>query len=79
VDDSYYLSAAAGQDTILYYFDYHRPEEYEFRLPAGFTYRAELIDPWNMTIAPVDGAFTGNAKLKLSGSPFHAVRFRKTI
>jgi hypothetical protein len=78
VDDAYYLSAAAGQETILYYFDYHRPEEYEFKLPPSLSYKAEFIDPWNMTITPAEGTFSGTAKIKLSAKPFQAIRFLKT-
>jgi hypothetical protein len=61
----------------LYYFDYHRPAQYTFEMPAAVSFRAELIDPWEMTITPLAGVFTGKADLTLPGSPFLAVRFRK--
>ncbi len=60
---------------ILYYFDLHQPIQYTFPLGAG-TYRAELIDPWQMTITPIAGSFSGKATLKLPGRPFQAIRFR---
>ncbi|MDC7684182.1 DUF4038 domain-containing protein [Asticcacaulis sp. BYS171W] len=61
-------------DGLLYFLDFHRPVWYEFPLPEG-RFRAELIDPWEMTIAPVAGEFTTKAKLILPGKPFQAVRF----
>jgi hypothetical protein len=38
-----------------------------------------LIDPWQMTVTAVPGRFSGKTKLKLSGRPFQAVRFRGTV
>jgi hypothetical protein len=60
---------------ILYYFDLHQPIQYTFPLGAG-TYRAELIDPWQMTITPIAGTFSGKPTLQLPGKPFQAIRFR---
>lgn len=79
---AYYLNASsldeAGRDAeqILYYFDDHQPIFYDFPLPAH-DYKAELIDPWNMTITQVNGIFKGKSKIRLSGRPYQAVRFRK--
>ena len=73
-----YPPAAAGENVILYYLDYHRPAEYTFRLPPGVSYRAQLIDPWNMKTTPVEGVLTGTSKMKLPGRPYQAVVFRKT-
>jgi hypothetical protein len=42
-DPSYYL----------YYFDVNAPAEYALKLAAGARYRAEIIDPWAMTINSV--------------------------
>ncbi len=78
VDNASYLSATSGGDAILlYYFDYHQLAEYEFKLPEGSSYKAELIDPWKMTITPVEGLHQAKAKLKLPGRPYQAVRFVK--
>ena len=60
---------------ILYYFDFHQPIQYAFPLGAG-RYRAELIDPWQMTITPIAGSFSGNATLQLPAKPYQAIRFR---
>ncbi|HZT38607.1 MAG TPA: DUF5060 domain-containing protein [Bryobacteraceae bacterium] len=75
--DSYYLCLARPGQEYLYYFDYHRPAQYDFQLPAGASFRAELIDPWQMKITPLSGRFTGKAALALPGVPFLAVRFRR--
>jgi hypothetical protein len=80
-DKPYYLNASThGPDgksvrTILYYFDFHQPIWYEFPLPEG-TFTAEYLDPIARTITPVPGKHSGKAKLKLSGQPFQALRFR---
>jgi len=78
VDGAYYRSAmGGGGKAILYYFDFHRPENYPFPLPEGATYRAELIDPWAMTVTPVPGTFHGKSDITLSGRPYQAVRFMR--
>lgn len=86
--DPYYLNAVSSArdpqgfeaklppSAILYYFDLHQPIQYTVPLGAA-TYRAELIDPWQMTITPIAGSFSGNATLKLSGRPSQAIRFRR--
>lgn len=59
---------------------YARPavcSSYTFELAKGAQYRAEIIDPWEMTITPVDGTFEGKSTTKLPGKPYLAVRFRK--
>ena len=79
---AYYLNAsrldATGRlvEVVLYYFDFHQPIYYEFPLPEG-QFTAELIDPWEMTIRAVPGVVSGNTKLKLTGRPYQAVRFRR--
>jgi Domain of unknown function (DUF5060)/Protein of unknown function (DUF4038)/Domain of unknown function (DUF5605) len=79
---SYYLNAStvdvSGRATqeILYYMDDHQPIFYEFPLPDG-AFTAELIDPWEMTIQPLPGSYNGKTRLKLSGRPYQALRFRR--
>jgi hypothetical protein len=78
----YYLNAtsygATGKDAqqILYYMDFHQPIYYEFPLPEG-SFSAELIDPWEMTIKALAGRFSGKSRVKLSGKPYQAVRFKR--
>jgi len=81
MEGAYYRAANgnAGKpgEVILYYFDYHRPANYPFPLPDGASYKAELIDPWAMTVTPLPGTFTGKSDITLSGRPYQAVRFRR--
>ena len=74
----YYPCLSKPGEEYLYYLDYHRPAEYTFELPQNARFRAEVIDPWEMRESPVEGTFTGKAELKLPGTPYLAVRFRKT-
>ena len=80
--DPYYLNAWSLDSTGtkkqegLYYFDLHQPLFYEFPLPEG-KFTAEYIDPWEMKISPISGTFEGNAKIKLTGRPYQALRFRR--
>jgi hypothetical protein len=76
---TYYLGAGQPGRYYLFYFDVNQPAEYEFDLAKGVRYRAEIIDPWNMTIAPVEGEFEGKFKMKLPGKPYLAVRFTVSI
>ena len=78
IDDTYYLSASVPNELYLYFFDYHQPAEYEFPLPDAIKFKADLIDPWEMTIAPIPGTFSGKSKLQLPGKPYLAFRFQKT-
>jgi hypothetical protein len=73
----YYLGAGQEGRYYLFYFDAHQPAEYEFDLAKGARYRADIIDPWDMTITPVEGTFEGKFQMKLPGKPFLAVRFQK--
>ncbi len=72
---TYYLGAGQPGRYYVFYFDANQPAEYEFDLAAGSSYRADLIDPWEMTITPVPGTFAGKFKMPLPGRPFLAVRF----
>ena len=72
-----YRSAGKEGEYYLYYFDVHQPREYEFTLAKDVRYKAEIIDPWEMTITPVDGTFEGKFTVKLPGKPYMALRFRK--
>lgn len=73
---SYYLGAGREGRYYLFYFDENQPAEYEFDLGKTGSFRAEIIDPWQMTIQPVEGRFSGKFNMKLPGRPYLAVRFR---
>jgi hypothetical protein len=74
---TYYLEAGAPGKFYLFYFDSYQPAEYTFDLAKGVKYRADVIDPWAMTITPVPGTFEGKFTMKLPGKPNLAIRFRK--
>jgi hypothetical protein len=77
-----YLNAAtldpSGRviEEILYYLDFHQPIFYEFSLPDG-SFTAEMIDPWELKVESLPGTFSGQTKLKLTGRPYQALRFRR--
>lgn len=73
---TYYLGAGQPGKYYLYFLDVNQPAEYTFDLAKG-SYRAEIIDPWEMTVTPVAGKFEGKFKLSLPGKPYQAVRFQK--
>lgn len=74
---TYYLGSGQEGRYYLFYFDVNQPAEYTFELAKGSRYRAELIDPWAMTIEPVPGTYEGTFTMKLPGRPFLAMRFQK--
>jgi hypothetical protein len=74
---AYYLNATDAAGTILYYFDYHRPARYDFPLPTAVNFSATLIDPFNMTVTPVQGTFSGKSRIALPNKPFQAIVFQK--
>lgn len=73
---TYYLGAGQPGRYYLFYFDVNQPAEYAFELAKGPKYHADIIDPWTMTITPVEGTFEGTFTLKLPGKPYMAVRFQ---
>ena len=75
--DRYYPNAGIEGEYYLYYFDINAPAEYELKLPAGGRYRAEIVDPWAMSIAAVPGTVGDKTKLILPGKPYMALRLRK--
>lgn len=86
----------AGDPTgyFMRYFGADTPDGWDVALPAREdeaigTYRADIIDSWNMTVTPVDGLFRMERKdrydmhdparprIELPGKPWIALRFRK--
>ena len=78
----------------LIYFGKERPTEWAFELPKrglseGMKFRVEVLDTWDMTVTPVEGAFTikaegryryraeGPGSVKLLGKPHVALRIRR--
>jgi Domain of unknown function (DUF5060)/Protein of unknown function (DUF4038)/Domain of unknown function (DUF5605) len=67
----------ANGSVIFYYFDEHQPAEGTFQLPDGKTYSAEFIDTLQLTRTPLPGEYTGNAQVKLPGTPWGSLWFRE--
>jgi hypothetical protein len=74
----YYPGAKRSHDeAFLFYFDFHQPLYYDFVLPEKEIYRAELIDPWAMTLTLVPGQFSGKSRVRLTGTAYQALRFTR--
>jgi hypothetical protein len=63
----------------LYYFGIRQPGRWTFDLPEGISYQVEIIDTWEMTVAPLEGVFEGRFTIDLPGKPYLAVRIRKVL
>ena len=66
-------TAGEPGEYYLVYFGHQSPGGWSFELPyqglaEGMTFRAEVLDTWNMTVEPVDGTFTAK--------PLNAYRFK---
>ena len=59
---------------MIFYFDCHQPFSWQYDLGHG-TFKAELIDTWNMKIAELPGSYTKKCELKLIGKPWQLIRF----
>jgi hypothetical protein len=70
-------AAYVDKEMYLYYLDYHQPVEFDFELPRGVRFQAEIIDTWEMTRRTAPGTYEGKFKLKLPGKPQQAVRFTR--
>ncbi len=71
-----FWSARRTDDYVLYYFGVHQPAELPREMPEDKQYQVDIIDPWEMTITPLDGTFSGKFKIELPGKPYMAVRVR---
>jgi hypothetical protein len=60
----------------LTYFGAAQPGARSFTLRPGTSYRAEIIDTWNMTVTELPGTYEDEFTLTLPGRPYIAVRLR---
>jgi hypothetical protein len=69
----------AGQPNTYYlaYGGRGQPAEARFNLPEGVTYRAEIIDAWEMTVTPLAETLTGRCQIRLPGKPYIGVRLKQ--
>jgi hypothetical protein len=99
IDETYetQFGGRAGKYYLVYFGD-KTPTQWTFQLPrdppnkkalsGGMTFKADVLDTWNMTITPVPGTFTlqetkdspyhavGDASIALPGKPFMAIRIQ---
>ncbi len=75
--DHYYRNAGVEGQYYPYYLDINGPAEYALKLPEGGRYRADIIDPWAMTIDTVPGTVQNKSKLPLPGKPYQAIRLTR--
>jgi hypothetical protein len=71
-----HVAGRAGE-YYLYYFGVHQPGVLTLDLPPGQRYAAQLIDPWEMTAAPLGEQLEGRCALELPGRPYLAVSARR--
>jgi hypothetical protein len=69
-----YWGARKTDDYYLYYFGVHQPAELSLEFSQSQPYQVEIIDPWEMTITPLAGTFSGQFKIELPGKPYLALR-----
>jgi len=60
----------------LFYFGNTQPSYHVIGLPDGKSYRAEVIDVWDMTITPLPNIFKGRSLIELPGKPMIALRIK---
>ena len=68
-----------GDDSYrLIYLGCHRPAIKMITLPDDKCYAVEVIDTWSMTVTPLEGVFSGACQIPLPGTPYLALRIRRT-
>lgn len=60
----------------IHYYGFGRPSFREFRKPEGASYRAEVIDTWEMTVTDA-GVHSGRFRIPLPGKEYMAIRLIK--
>jgi len=67
-------SAVVGDCYRLDYYSFMRPRYRTVSLPAGTTWRADIIDTWAMTVEPVPKPLEGQVVVQLPARPYIALR-----
>jgi hypothetical protein len=63
----------------LIYFGEHQPTAWGFGLPEGISYRADVIDTWNMTVETLPDTYANADAIPLPGRPYLALRIRPIV
>lgn len=66
-----------GDDYLLVYFWMHQQHYKEFDMPAGKSYKVDIIDTWNMTITPFADNVSGRIKVEIPRQKYMAVRIQR--
>ncbi|MBO7661997.1 MAG: DUF5605 domain-containing protein [Clostridia bacterium] len=61
-------------DYHLYYYSFMQPSFRDFHFPENESWRAEVLDTWNMTVED-RGIHQGSFRIELGGKPYMAIRF----
>ena len=78
VTNTHLGSAGQAGKYYLTYFGYRHPAQVTFSLPEGQRYQADVIDTWEMTIAPLDCPVERGTTIRLPRKPYLAVRLQRT-
>lgn len=68
--------AGIPDEYYLFYYGFNQPSFRNYSMRPGISYKAEVIDTWNMTIEEQQGTFEGSFRLVLPGRSYVAVRLR---
>lgn len=74
-----YHALSYKNDFYLIYFNRDQPRSQILNLPKDKNYHIDLIDAWDMTAVPLDGVYSGECLVQLSGKPFTALRIVKKM
>ncbi|WP_336773044.1 DUF5605 domain-containing protein [Paenibacillus sp. MMO-58] len=69
--------AGITDEFYLYYFSSRQPCYHDFMLKPGISYKADIIDTWNMNVETIEGTFEGTFQIKLPGRSYIAVRLTR--
>lgn len=58
----------------LFYYGYSQQKSAKIFLPDHVKFTVEIIDTWNMKITPVEGLFSGETDIPMTGNKFMAIR-----
>ncbi|WP_337101828.1 DUF5605 domain-containing protein [Paenibacillus sp. YIM B09110] len=69
--------AGVADEYYLYYFGFYQPRYRNFNHKPGISYKAELIDTWNMKIEQLPGTYEGEFRIEMPGKQHMAIRLKK--
>ena len=67
---------APAEDYRIYYYGFGRPSFRKFSMPEGFSYKAEVIDTWDMTVTDA-GIHSGIFRIPLPAKQYMAIRLTR--